>query len=88
MRRYNLITSIVVQRLRRERWWRLLLAPTLVLVVRGGTGGAGRRLLRLLGRLLLQRFLVPVSEDPTSRIGKGSAGTNRDSIVSDTEQIK
>ena len=82
------MASIIVQRLRRACWWRLLLAATLVLVVRGGTGGAGRRLLRLLGRLLLQRFLVPVSEDPTSRIGKGSAGTNRDSIVSDTEQIK
>ena len=85
------MASIIVQRLRRTRWrrqYRLLLAAALVLVVRGGTGGAGRRLLRLLSCLLLQRFLVPVSKDPTSWIGKGSAGTNRDSVVSDTEPIK
>jgi hypothetical protein len=85
------MASIIVQRLRRSRWrrqCRLLLAAALVLVVRGRTGGAGRRLLRLLSRLLLQRFLVPTSKDPTSRIRRGSAGTNRDSVVSDTEQIK
>lgn len=40
----------------------LLLATCLVLVVvRGGPGAAGRCLLRLLGRLLLQSFLVPLA---------------------------
>lgn len=42
------------------RHCRLLLATCLILVVvRGGPGAAGRCLLRLLGRLLLQRLLVP-----------------------------
>lgn len=55
----------------------LLLAAALVLVVRGGPGAAARRLLRLLGRLLLQRLLVPASKDPTNRIGKKRVRTNR-----------
>lgn len=49
---------------------RLLLATCLILVVvvvGGGPGAAGRCLLRLLGRLLLQRLLVPGKKDPSVR---------------------
>jgi hypothetical protein len=59
----------------------LLLATCLVLVVvRGGPGAAGRCLLRLLGRLLLQSFLVPANNN---RIGTGSAPSNGDLDMSE-----
>ena len=54
------------------RHCRLLLATCLILVVvRGGPGAAGRCLLRLLGRLLLQRLLVPGNKDPATGSGQG-----------------
>jgi hypothetical protein len=72
------------------RHCRLLLATCLILVVRGGPGAAGRCLLRLLGRLLLQRLLVPGKKKRRSgnRIGTGSAASNRDLAMPENDRIK
>jgi hypothetical protein len=62
------MASIIVQGCAPRRPPRVQhLGAALVLVVRGGgPGAAGRRLLRLLGRLLLQRLLVPANKSDRS----------------------